>query len=583
MERKGRGYGSENGRVKMKEQGKTSGMKTKYREWIITGILGCMLAFMAVYGWQSSMKYDTFLLQSKVWRRIGRLSHAGCALALAVLFPFFTWFLHLVYSRLDKRQEKAKPEFTWKSWQQWLLAGGILYGSYLILLICCYPGFYNYDIGNQLPQIMYPEVPFTAHHPLLHTIVGGGIITIGYHLRSVDLTFGVFLYNVVQMAICASCFSYTIVFMYRKTGSRILTVLSELFYILCPPVVMFAMSTTKDVTCYAFLLVAVVKICQIYENLNAQKKPTVKQWITTGILLCLACLLRNNIVYALPFAAVFAVILVSYQRKQQILFWIVMILAPFVLNKGLMIAVDAAPGSAAEALSVPFQQIARVYVDKGEAAFTPEELDYLYTCIDPDDFAMYDPVIADEIKTAFWRHLDVIMADKGKALKFWIKKGLQYPVCYIESFLDNTYQAWYPLTSLHDYKQSRYFMVTEWNEEYARPRVPQIYNFYIGISEDSYVRWPVIRLFCLTGTMLLTLLVALFYAWWRKDKPVGISLFMTLLVVGTCMCGPVSEIRYYLILFELFPILLGYMHGEKKAAEATVKKTDENDNKQEIA
>ena len=184
--------------------GKTKAMKKKYREWIITGILGGMVAFMAVYGWQASMKYGTFLLQAEIWKRIGRLSGAGCVLTFAVLFPFFTVLFHFGYSRLSNRKKKEMPKFTWKSWQQWLLAGGILYGCYLTLLICCYPGFYNYDMGNQLPQIMYPEVPFTAHHPLLHTIVGGGIITIGYHLRSVDLTFGVFLYNAVQMAICAA-------------------------------------------------------------------------------------------------------------------------------------------------------------------------------------------------------------------------------------------------------------------------------------------------------------------------------------------------------------------------------------------
>lgn len=557
--------------------GKTKAMKKKYREWIITGILGGMVAFMAVYGWQASMKYGTFLLQAEIWKRIGRLSGAGCVLTFAVLFPFFTVLFHFGYSRLSNRKKKEMPKFTWKSWQQWLLTGGILYGCYLTLLICCYPGFYNYDMGNQLPQIMYPEVPFTAHHPLLHTIVGGGIITIGYHLRSVDLTFGVFLYNAVQMAICAACFSYAIVFSYRKTGNRIGMILSELFYILCPPVVMFAMSTTKDVTCYAFLLVAVLKIYQIYAELDAGREPTGKQWIITGILLCAACLLRNNIVYALPFAAVFAVILVSYRRKQQILFWIFMIIMPFLLNKGLMIAVDAAPGSAAEALSVPFQQIARVYVDKGEEAFTREELEYLYTCIDPGNFEMYDPIIADEIKTAFWRHLDVIMADKGKAIKFWIKKGLQYPMCYIESFLDNTYQAWYPLTKLQDYKKSRYFMVTEWNEEYARPRMPGIYYFYIGISEDSYVRWPVFRLLCVNGTMFLTLLIALFYAWWRKDKAVGTALFLTALVVGTCMCGPVSEIRYYLIVFELFPVLSGYMGSAKKAMTLAAKEEENNE------
>jgi len=545
-------------------------MKKKYREWIITGILGGILAFMAVYGWQSSMKYDTFLLQAGIWRKVGSLSGAGCVCAFTVLFSFFTGLLHFGYSRLNNRGKKEKQESAWKSWQQWLLTGGILYGCYLILLICCYPGFYNYDMGNQLPQIMYPEVPFNAHHPLLHTIVGGGIITIGYHLRSVDLTFGVFLYNAVQMAICASCFSYGIVFMYRKTGNRILVILSEAFYILCPPVAMYAMSTTKDVTCYAFLLVAVLKLYQIYAELDAGREPTGKQWIITGILLCAACLLRNNIVYALPFAAVFAVILVSYRRKQQILFWIFMIIMPFLLNKGLMIAVDAAPGSAAEALSVPFQQIARVYVDKGEEAFTREELEYLYTCIDPGNFEMYNPIIADEIKTAFWRHLDVIMADKGKAIKFWIKKGLQYPMCYIESFLDNTYQAWYPLTSLHDMKMNRYFDMSDWNEEYARPKVPQVYNFYVAMSEDSYAKWPVLRLFCVTGTMFTMLLISTFYAWWCKDRPAGISFLMTLLVVGTCMCGPVSDIRYYLILFELFPILLGYLYAAGKNIEGTL-------------
>lgn len=120
-------------------------------------------------------------------------------------------------------------------------------------------------------------------------------------------------------------------------------------------------------------------------------------------------------------------------------------------------------------------------------------------------------------------------------------------------------------------------MVTEWNAEYARPRMPQVYNFYVGISEDSYVRWPVIRLLCVTGTMFTMLLASIFYAWWRKDKPVGIALFMTLLVVGTCMCGPVSEIRYYLILFELFPILTGYFSRARETKKYIVEEVEENE------
>ena len=77
--------------------------------------------------------------------------------------------------------------------------------------------------------------------------------------------------------------------------------------------------------------------------------------------------------------------------------------------------------------------------------------------------------------------------------------------------------------------------------------------------------------------MFTMLLVSVFYAWWRKDKPVGIALFMTLLIAGTCMCGPVSDIRYYLILFELFPILLGYLCERKKIAGMAVEKETESE------
>lgn len=95
----------------------------KYRGWIITGILGGLLAFLAVYGWQSSMKYDTFLLQAQIWRKIGHLSHAGCLLAFAVLFPFFTWLLHFSYTRLERRRGKENRSLHGKAgssgfWQE---------------------------------------------------------------------------------------------------------------------------------------------------------------------------------------------------------------------------------------------------------------------------------------------------------------------------------------------------------------------------------------------------------------------------------------------------------------------------------
>ena len=40
------------------------------------------------------------------------------------------------------------------------------------------------------------------------------------------------------------------------------------------------------------------------------------------------------------------------------------------------------------------------------------------------------------------------MQHKGDVLSLWIKKGLQYPGKYIKAFLNLTYQAWYPGTSI---------------------------------------------------------------------------------------------------------------------------------------
>ena len=132
-------------------------------------------------------------------------------------------------------------------------------------------------------------------------------------------------------------------------------------------------------------------------------------------------------------------------------------------------------------------------------------------------------------------------------------------------------------------KNNRYFDISDWNRDQAEPKASRVYNFYASMKENSYVKWPVLRVFCVTGTMFTMLLVGVFYAWWCKDRPAGISLFLILLVVGTCMCGPVSDIRYYLILFEAFPILLGYLYGRRRAAGIAVEMTDENDTKQEIA
>lgn len=541
-------------------------MVREKRKYIIVGCLSLLLTFMQIYGWQVSMKYGTSVYQSSIAQKIGILGSWQCFfigiaefIFWCVVFYFFFGFCEEKCSSAKEINiiERALPKYTW------LFLFCFLYGIYLVCLIGCYPGFYNYDMGNQLPQIMYPEVPFNAHHPLFHTIVGGGIITIGYKLSSTDLTFGIFLYCAIQMAVCAASFTYSMRFIYERTERKIIMGFAFLFYAFCPPIVMFAMSTTKDVTCYAALLMAVLKLYNIYQKIDNKQENKIGDWIMAGIFLTLSCLLRNNIIYAVVVFAIFSICFIQYYRKRQILFFLAVIFASFIINKGLMFAVDASAGSVAEALSVPFQQIARLYNEKGEEAFTEEELELLYAAIDSDMIGLYDPIIADRIKTAFWYHIDTIMENKKAYVSLWIRKGLQYPGIYIASFLDNTYQMWYPGTYLKDLENYRYFDITGWQTEYGRPKINWLYDLYACFNHvESYNNYPVFRMFFSTGVMLWTCLIAFFYGIWKRSKAIVYPLLLVLLVCATSMCGPVSDIRYYLILFYLFPVSIAFL-GER--------------------
>ncbi len=536
---------------------------------VILALLSFLLAFLEVAGWQSSMRYQTSV--HRFLSKIGMLNGPMCIVAGLALWAVFFLVFYLLFGLFDKvGADRAVtgdlPGLKYLALWSFLALAVI----YMILLIGCYPGYYNYDMGNQLPQIMYKEVPFNAHHPLIHTIVGGGLITVGYHLRDVDLTFGIFLYCAFQMLCCAACFGYTLKFVYKRTASKVITLIGFLFYALCPPVVMFTMSTTKDVLCYAVLLVAVVMLYEIYEDTEADRPVALSRLIFAALWLALSCLLRKNVIYGVVVFTIYSLIAVRRKRKQQLIFFAAVILTYLVVNNGLIMALDAPKSNTAEALSVPFQQLARLYIDKGPGAFTPEELELLYNAIDEEMIYTYDPIIADNIKTSFWLHMDTIMDNKGTYLGLWFKKLVQNPGTYVSSFLDNTYQAWYPGTVLQDHAGYRYFDITDWQAEYGRPAFPALYEFYKGIRFCSYRDIPVVRLLFSTGAMFWLCIIAWFYALWSNKKGGIHAMLLALLSAATSLMGPVSDVRYYLILFYLLPVCLAMFLGCKKDREASV-------------
>jgi len=545
-------------------------MFSKHREKWLAGLLAFILTVLQVCGWQFSMKYGTSIHHSDFFTNIGMLSIPQCMIWGIIEWGLLGMLIYWGFRKLDKLNAGADAATYKEAKHLWLYVGMALFGVYVLCLVGCYPGFYCYDMGNQLPQFMYEEVSYNAHHPLLHTIVGGAIISLGYHIYSADLTFGVFLYNLAQMGLCAFSFGYAVRFVYRISHKRALAVFSALFYALCPPIVLFAMTTTKDVSCYAVLLLAGLKQYELCRDLVRQKEVTKAQWICAGALLVLSCLLRKNIVYAFVVYSVIAVVLFRKYLRKLLVFYLCTLFLFLGIHNGMIVCLGAAKSSAAEALSIPFQQLARLYADKGEAAFPGEDLELLYAAIDPELLSYYDPIIADPIKTAFWYNLDTILENKWTYLAFWLRKGWENPLTYVASFAENTYQAWYPWTELMDTHNYRFFDITDWIREYSRPFCRPLYDFFMAVTEGKYRSFPVLRLFCSTGTMFWALLVGIFYGFWRKNRLAMTVLLLQLLVCATSMCGPVSDLRYYLNIFYLLPVVLGYLFYRKENDEITI-------------
>jgi len=162
--------------------------------------------------------------------------------------------------------------------------------------------------------------------------------------------------------------------------------------------------------------------------------------------IALCCLFRNNVIYAIIVFCILCALILRKKAKHILLSLGCGILIYLLVNTCLIYATNANKGSMAEAFSVPMQQLARLYNEKGETAFTPEETELLTTAISKDFLKNYNPFLADYIKN--YTNFDVVKDRSEEYISLWFHKGISYPGVYIASFLDNTYQAWYPGTSV---------------------------------------------------------------------------------------------------------------------------------------
>jgi len=441
---------------------------------------------------------------------------------------------------------------------------------YAVCYLTYFPGIFGYDIDQQTWQIT-GSVPWNNHHPVLHTLIWKAFYDLekATGVRYIALV----SYSVVQMAVVLFT-TWGVLRFVQKQNHPVLTVLASLYYICMPTLAIFSMITTKDVYFACVLTWLMITIFRFpYEEIKAEEA----RKIASGgiiVLAYLACMLRNNMVYALVFAIV--LYLLTKQSKRLIASLSVAVVLAMTTMNLVYPALGIAPSETHEALSVPIQQIGRAfYVNDADMAardakqtkwatgernpLTPEQEALVREYI--PDIELYNPRNADKLKTFF--NDERYQQNKGEFWKLYLEIGLSHPLEYVDAFLTLHVNYWYILAEPVDPISKRVYIETDgiYMPEYPVEKallLPNLFSFYKNIADfntENMVR-PVIHLLFAISTPFVVLFLIVYDVIRRKRKEGVLILAPYLGLYLTYLLGPLSNFRYVYPFFLAMPLLI---------------------------
>lgn len=431
----------------------------------------------------------------------------------------------------------------------------------LLLLLCwlpawlsVFPGAFAYDAFDEWQQVR--DGMLTSHHPLAHVLLLGGL-TEGLHSLTGSYNVGIAVYTFLQMFILSNVFARSLSFMREFHVPDFFRWFAFLFYGLSPVIQLFAVSATKDVLFSAAQLMFLMDLIRIGCG-RGDFFADAGRRVSFCIKAFLVMILRNNGLYIVLFtlAVLLAVCRKQWKRLAVVLLGVGILYGAYV--GPLYSALHVLPGGVEEMLSVPLQQMARVH-RYDRASLEQQDLELLYGIVPKESLDSYRATVSDFVKKGFIR--EEYERHKGDFFWLWCRWGLEHPMTYLNSFLINTVDFWYPHAVVDGYRfgdgRSSYFdyKVSEPGEEIIL--LPGAHEYYAAISLDPQIqRRPFVFLALSPGWYLVMTAMIFLYLWRCRRQGFLLAGIMFLVSILTVLLGPVALVRYVLILYFAFPLLL---------------------------
>ena len=496
----------------------------------------------------------------------GLLTPQGFVKAMITLVGysvFLAAICNLLLDRFDKSGESNQCK-RWKIFRYPLLLAGIIFLAWIPCYLAYYPGIMSYDIIIQTRQAMGIE-EVTRFHPPLHTFLWKLCLEleegIGWN--------GLVVYSLVQMMLMAGAFAYVLRFLEKKGCSNGMLLGTLLYSALNPVVAIFSFVPTKDATLTIALTLFIVELCDYVTSDNKTRK-NIGQIVRLIVFGVLSCLLRNNVIYAMIFAGLLAIVVYRKIWKQIMIGCAGIVLGFLLINGPIYTLLGVGEGSSGEMLSVPLQQLASVvYYHGGE--LSGEDVSALAEFLPVEELAeRFNFRLADPVKETF--HSEEFDNHPLKFVKLWWEFFVRYPGEYVDAFLNLNLPYWYPdANSVDMYAKRNYietFLANLQGFEYLQVReskIPKLLEMYEKVaSYDAFKTKPVLaNIFSISTPIWL--LVAGICILCRKRKKELIVPFLPMIGLWlTYMLGPTSNFRYMFPIIAIYPLFIALAMQVKK-------------------
>jgi len=445
----------------------------------------------------------------------------------------------------------------------------ILLVFWLPLLLAYFPGMLNYDFRGEYMQ--HVQGSYTNLHPLAHSALINGVITLGEMLHS--RTFGVLLYSIMQMACFAFSLGYSCTFAQRRGAPAWASLLMLALYALHPVFSVMSLSLTKDTLFTAAVLALSLTTWEMIEDPACffARKGRCALYV-----LCVVCaaLLRSNGVFALALLLPGGLIAVRSMKRHAAALCGVSIAACLLTNGALTLALSPETMPSFQLYSLPAQQLVRAYNSGTMSEMDKEEIRSWYTS---EEGLKVFPHLADPAKGYLDR--ERIEREGGDFLAIWRKHLPVYLHEYAEALLMLNVGSWYP----DDLSHSTIYPDVSWNEKgylqtqeydmtdldiHTTGYLPAVRDIYERICRrNAYQEYPVIATLFAASTPFWALLFAAgALIAQRKTRYLPAVLGMLALWLSY-LFGACTLPRYMLPLFALAPaMLIAALCGQKEAA-----------------